>query len=227
MFSLVRKARKLFLPFDLQLHFFNMMITPILLYGSEVWRCENVDIIDQFSLKFCKSLLAVKQSTLGVMIYGELGTMPLHLKIKKKKTNRVLNSWYRIVSGKKDKICYNVYQLMHYAHVNDLFHSDWIKTVHDTLDKLELSDIWLTHNTFSSQGSFKNKVKTRITDQFKQEWNSKVNVSEKCLNYRIYKKDSCFEKHLNILPLPLSKYISKFRCLSHKLPIEKGRLLNI
>ena len=44
----------------------------------------------------------------------------------------------------------------------------------------------------------------------------------------LYKKDFCFEKYLNILPLPLSKYISKFRCLSHILPIEFGRfVLNI
>ena len=36
MFSLIRKARKLFLPLDIQLHLFDSMITPILLYGAEV-----------------------------------------------------------------------------------------------------------------------------------------------------------------------------------------------
>ena len=54
MFSLMRK---LFLPTDIQLHLFESMIVPILLYGSEVWGCENVDIINQFQLKFCKMLL--------------------------------------------------------------------------------------------------------------------------------------------------------------------------
>ena len=97
MFSLIRKARKLFLPIDIQLHLFDSMIMPILLYGTEVWGCENVDIIDKFYLKFCKSLLDVKQTTPSVMVYGELGALPLHLKIK----CRVLNFWYRIVSGKK------------------------------------------------------------------------------------------------------------------------------
>ena len=62
------------------------------------------------------------------MAYGELGIIPLHLKIKA----RVLNVWYRIISDKKDKMCYKLYQLMHYLHVNDLFHSDWIKSVHET-----------------------------------------------------------------------------------------------
>ena len=60
-----------------------------------------------------------------------------------------------------------------------------------------------------------------ISDQFKQEVKSNIDESEKCLNYRLYKKEFCFENFFNILPLPLSKYICKFRCLSHKLPIEK------
>ena len=45
------------------------------------------DVIDQFYLKFCntrrvKSLLDVKQIAPSVMVYGELGSMQLHLKIK-------------------------------------------------------------------------------------------------------------------------------------------------
>ena len=159
----------------------------------------------------------------NIMVYGELGIIPLHLKIKA----RVLNFWYRMISGKKDKTCYTLYQLMHYLHVNDLCHSDWIKSVHETLDKLGFSNIWLTHNTFYSQASFKKKIKTRFADQFKQEWQNKVNETERCLNYRLYKKDFNFENYFNILPLPLAKYVCKFRCFSHKLPIEKERFLNI
>ena len=101
---------------------------------------------------------------------------------------------------------------MHYLHENDLFHSDCIKTVHNTLNTLGLSDIWLGRDTFYSQAAFKNKVKQEYL----------IN-----LNYRLYKKEFCFEKYFNILPLPQSTYICKFRCLSHKWPIEKGHFLNI
>ena len=87
---------------------------------------------------------------------------------------KVLSFWYRIVSGSKNKICYKLYQLMHYLHENDLFHSDWVKTVHNTLNTLGLSDIWLSHDTFYSRAAFKIKVKTRISDQFKQEWKSNI-----------------------------------------------------
>ena len=55
----------------------------------------------------------------------------------------------------------------------------------DTLNTLGLSDLWLSHDTFYSQAAFKNKVKTRISDQFKQAWKSNIDESEKCLNYRL------------------------------------------
>ena len=48
MFSVVSKARKLNLPISIQLHLFDTMIAPILLYGSEVWGFENIKSIEQF-----------------------------------------------------------------------------------------------------------------------------------------------------------------------------------
>ena len=85
------------------------MITPILVYGTEVWGCKIVDIVDKFYLNFCKSLLDVKQTTPSVVVYGELGAMPLHLKMKRK--SRVLNFRYRIVSGKRIKSVINYINL--------------------------------------------------------------------------------------------------------------------
>ncbi|XP_071123898.1 uncharacterized protein [Mytilus edulis] len=41
MFIVLRKARKLNLPIDMQLELFDTMVVPILLYGAEVWGFEN------------------------------------------------------------------------------------------------------------------------------------------------------------------------------------------
>ena len=64
----LKKSRKLSMPIDIQLHLIHSMIVSILLYGSEVWCCENTDIINQFQLYFCKMLLGLKQSTHYIMI---------------------------------------------------------------------------------------------------------------------------------------------------------------
>jgi len=44
MFSVVKKSRKLNLPESIQLHLFNSIVVPILLYGCEVWGIENLQI---------------------------------------------------------------------------------------------------------------------------------------------------------------------------------------
>ncbi len=60
-----------------------------------------------------------------------------------------------------------------------------------------------------------------------QQWNTNICNSAKCLNYRIYKSTFEFEKYLKILPPSLASIMSKFRCLSHKMPIEQGRFFGI
>lgn len=59
-FTVIRKIRKLGLPCDVQLKLFDAMIAPILLYGSEVWGCENCEIIEAFHFKFCKKHPEIK-----------------------------------------------------------------------------------------------------------------------------------------------------------------------
>ena len=37
MFALITKARKLHLPIDVQLELLDAVVTPVVLYGSEIW----------------------------------------------------------------------------------------------------------------------------------------------------------------------------------------------
>ena len=222
MFSVFKKARKLCLSLDLQLHLFDSMISPILLYGSEVWGCENVDIINQFQLKYCKMLLKLKKSTPNIMIYGELGRMPMDCIIK----SRVLNYWCRLVNSKEDKICHIMYKLMYELDKSNVFHSPWIGYVKNSLDQLGFSEYWLNQNV-PSQLVFSNIIKSRIKDIYIQNWNTTVYESPKCVSYRIFKSTFAFEKYLVDIPMNLALSLCHFRCSNHKLPVEKGRLFNI
>ena len=65
------------LPIDLQLDLFDKLVTPILLYGSEIWTYENNDIIEKLHLRYCKYILSVNKRTTS-MVYGELGRYPLN-----------------------------------------------------------------------------------------------------------------------------------------------------
>jgi hypothetical protein len=82
MFSIILKARNLDLPISMQIHLFDTcsMVAPILLYGSEVWGIEYVNIIDRFELRFYKFILNLKQSTENCMLYGDSGIYALFIK---------------------------------------------------------------------------------------------------------------------------------------------------
>jgi hypothetical protein len=42
-------------------------------------------------------------------------------------------------------------------------------------------------------------TKLRLTDQFKQNWHSTLQISPKALSYRLFKSYSRFEKYLDVL----------------------------
>ena len=61
------------IPTDLQLKFFDSLVTPILLYSTEVWGFENKGNIEKMHLQFCKKILKVRKGTPNFTVYGELG----------------------------------------------------------------------------------------------------------------------------------------------------------
>ena len=77
MYALISKSRKLNLPIDIQIHLFDTLVMPILLYGCEIWGFENNDILEKLHLKFCKMILNISKRTPSCMVYGELGRFPL------------------------------------------------------------------------------------------------------------------------------------------------------
>ena len=56
-----------------KLFFFDTMVAPILLYGSEVWGVYNFRVVDNLYLRFCRHILGVKKTKPNCAVYGELG----------------------------------------------------------------------------------------------------------------------------------------------------------
>ena len=53
-FPLLRKARSLFLPYDIFLKLYKHIVVRIITYGCEIWGRKNIDIIDKLQLRFLK-----------------------------------------------------------------------------------------------------------------------------------------------------------------------------
>ena len=56
-------------------------------------------------------------------------------------------------------------------------------------------------------------MKLRLKDQFIQKWHESISQGGKTFG---------FENYLDTLPQLLRKYLKKFRCRNHRLPIEAG-----
>ena len=72
MYAILKKCRQNKLSVECQLGLFDRSVLPILNYGSEVWGFENVYLLERFHLRFCKSILRLKQSTPDFIVFAEL-----------------------------------------------------------------------------------------------------------------------------------------------------------
>jgi len=108
LFSIYKSIRNQYIPIDLQLKLFDAMVEPILLYGSEIWGYENIKIIEQVHLQFCKRILKVRTTTPNFMVYGELGRFPLEIKVKM----RMVSYWNKLLQNEKLSSSRSIYRLL-------------------------------------------------------------------------------------------------------------------
>ena len=64
----------------------------------------------------------------------------------------------------------------------------WLKYIKSILDSVGLSDVWFTQGTHVQYEWFKAYVKRCLSDQSLQSWHSNIDNSNKCINYKIFKK---------------------------------------
>jgi hypothetical protein len=222
MYAILSKSRKMCLPVDIQIQLFDVMVMPILLYGSEVWGYENIDSVERVHKKFLKHLLYLNSSTTTCMVYRETGCYPMKVYIN----TRVIGFWGRLLTGPPNKFSVLMYKIMRKLDVDSPNSFLWLKNVKVILNNCGLSNIWESEN-FPSLDWLKNCTLQRNKDQFNQTWSVQTEESNKCINYRIFKNTFLMEPYLLSLPNKLRITFSKFRCRNTRLPIEVGAHLNI
>ena len=98
------------LPIRIWLKMYNSIITPILLYGSEVWgpisnpEFKNWDNnpAEQFQLEFSKNILQIHRNAPNNACRAELGLFPLHITIQK----RAIKFWHHLNKADQNALNY-------------------------------------------------------------------------------------------------------------------------
>ena len=140
MFSLLRKARTLALPIDIQLQLFHTLVTPVVIYRAEAWGIEDCTVIERLHLKFCKYILSLNKCTYTNMVYGETGEIPLSLRVK----FRMIKYWSRLITCQAMKLSSFTYKFIYNLHTNNIYHSPWILFAKKILCDYGFSGVWPT-----------------------------------------------------------------------------------
>ena len=206
------------IPIDIQLKMFDSMIEPILLYGSEVWGYENLKIIEQIHLKFCKRILKIRNTTPTFMVYGELGRFPLEIRVKL----RMISFWSKLVTH-DTKLSSILYRLMLGLKRKNEVNFKWINYIESIFNNTGMGFIFANQIAFKDKSLF-NQI---LRDQFIQNWYSDLYNSSRGQFYSLFKKNFDLENYLIRLPESYRTWITKLRTSNLRLPIETGRWFNI
>lgn len=221
MFGLNAKAVNLQLPPDIHIELFEKLVTPICLYGSEIWGYGNLEPIEVFYRKFLKRVLGLNKSTPNCMVYGEVGKRPLNNIV----TLKMLNFWIKVSEGKSSKLSSKIYNLIYNLHIHGVYDSPWLMCI----KKIVLCysnnnpDFWYQQQNYVPKAFMKNIVSQELENQFLQVWQFEVYRNRKCVIYRNIKYTPSLEQYLSKLNFIERKILCRFRTGNHRLPITESR----
>ena len=118
-----KKTQKFIFPTGYNVKTFNVIVKPVVLYGAEIWSSENCEILERLQLRFLKYVLSVNKFTSSMMVYEELGAVPLDVDIKL----RMLTYSAKLCLGDKHNISNTIYSLLYTLDERNIFQSEWIQ----------------------------------------------------------------------------------------------------
>ena len=217
---LLRNINDLNLHVDLQIELFNTMIKPILLYSCEIWGYSDITLIERVQTRFLKSIFNMKKSTPNYMVYGEFGVYPISVDIK----TRMVSFWTKLLGEDLSKISTLIY---HHARNTDTGNTNqWLNYTKTILTQCGLSGFW-DSQTVGNPIWLTKPVNQKLKDLFINEWYSGLENTSSSHAYTLFKHKFELENYLLKLPHTLRKHLCLFRTRNHRLPVERGRWLNI
>ena len=206
------------LPIDVQFELFDSMISPILLYGSEIWGINEAHNIEKVHIGFCKYVLGVHTHTATAAVLAETGRHPMYIHYYK----RCIKYWLKLLhmpDSRYPKACYNMLHSL-----DQQGRTTWASAVRQLLCKYGYEEVWEAQRV-ENWTVFLREFSQRVLETFKIEWEETDAHSSKLSLFRELKPDGiCRESYLyNVTIKKYRASIAKMRCSAHELRIEKGR----
>jgi hypothetical protein len=214
---LLRNISKYDVTANIAMQLFDSFVGSVLNYSCAVWGFSKSKDLERIHLKFCKSILGVKQSTCTAAVYSEIGRYPLFIK----RYEQIIKYWLNVIQSDniilKTIICASI-------QLHEKGIQSWASKVHRLLNEYGFSDVW--NNPFQYDVNYFVKIfKQRVIDCFLQKLISDISNSPVLSNIYVHLYRS-FEMadYLKILHNKTYRNcLSRLRLSAHKLRIETGR----
>lgn len=212
--KLLTSFKNVYLPIDRKLYLFDVMVSPVLNYASEIWGIHKAENIEGLHLKFCKRILCVITKAGNMAVLGELG----RYRFLELRQCQILQFWLKAISSDKDALRYKVYKLLCInINVKKNLKYNWAFNVKNLLFNMGMSDVWYNQKTYIVPFDV---LKQTIYNQFLQIWYSNLNLSSKMETYLSFKQMFCLENYLTLIENKrLRAVLTKFRISNHDLAI--------
>ena len=195
------------------------LITPVLLYGCDVWGIEALkptSRVETCNMKFCKFILGVRRNTPNAPCRGELGWFPIADLIK----ICLVKAYWRLsqatilaaTAARAEKIMQD----------GALKLKSWSHPIMATLQGTGYPVWWEQPPTTGLKPKAK-AVRIRLQDQYILSWRREVDNSPRLIFYASVKTTFGPEYYMSNLNRFARSRITRFLCSTHRLRIEVGR----
>jgi hypothetical protein len=206
------------LPIDLQFNLFDSMISPILLYGSEIWGFSEAKHIEKVQSDYCKHVMAVPSHTPNIAVLAETGRFPMFVHYYR----RCIKYWLKLLhmpNTRYPKACYKML-----LNLDRQGRVTWASHVRNLLCKYDFGEVWEAQGV-ENWSLFLKEFTQRVQQKYCADWEYDLGQSSKLYLFRSL-KESGINSASYLYHVTIRKYragLAKLRCSSHDLNIEKGR----
>ena len=138
----------------------------------------------------------------------------------------MIQLWCRLQKLPDFRICRKVF--LWDVTLSTRYKNTWVNSVKAILNNCGLSALIDSENNQISTKYVLDLVKTKLLDDFKADWISKVQNMPKLRTYKLYKTEFCTEAYVKkCLSRKQRSVMARIRCGTLPLEIERGRYRNI
>jgi hypothetical protein len=222
------------------LKLFDQLVSPILLYGAEIWAALDTtkllrlnetstleDLYDKLpqekiNIHFCKFLLGVSSKSTNNAVMAELGRYPISILA----ITRMIAYYARATHQEGNSLVGAALREM--KGQANMGHVSWIRAAQNVVECLGLDLEQISANMASSSYLKKKtctRIKTILMNRYNEYWKTQMNKQGgKLDSYRVFKDKFEYEDYLDVINNDKHRIaMSRLRISNHRLQVEVGR----